>query len=312
VVGSTFNLKRYSANDLLKSVALAALFTLLIGCDSASITGAATAPTDEPTTSTAVSLQAETQEPEQPEVSQSTPIPSSPPTLSDVTDLILVTGQSNTLGAGTEFDASLDTPNNAVFAFTNNGWKVADLHQVWDGRWYPRSQPGTDPSNNFALHFGKHVVERDATRVVAFVLMSAPGQAIGHWQSDQQYFSEIRNTVTRAINELPNKVSVDGILWHQGESDGVVNDYYSEALYDLIEDFRSEPWFGYERPFICGETAQSPVNHQLRRLNHDNNPWTACVAAEGLSTVRDDAHFSAESLRTIGRRYGDAYLQMTR
>jgi len=238
--------------------------------------------------------------------------PDTPPTTADITDLILITGQSNTLGAGTGYDKTLDASNESSFAYTSDGWQVADLHQVWDGKWYPRAHPDSAPSNNFGLHFGKQVVERDSNRVVAFVLMAAPGEPISHWQSDGSYFSQIRNTVTQAINELPNKSTVDGILWHQGESDGVNDNYYSEALYNLIEDFRNESWFGYERPFICGETAWLPVNQQLRKLNSDNDPWTACVEAEGLSTVRDNDHFSAESLRTIGKRYGDAYLQMTR
>jgi len=238
-------------------------------------------------------------------------VPPSPPTLADITDLILITGQSNTLGAGTAFDAALDAPDDALFAFTDEGWQVADLHQVWDGRWFPRNHPDTAPSNNFGLHFGKEVLKQDQRRVVGFILMPAPGQPISHWHPDGEYFAQIRNTVSQAINELPNKSAVDGILWHQGESDGGDHDYYGQALYHLIESFRSEYWFGYERPFICGETARFAVNLQLRKLNWDNNPWTACVSGEGLATL-DDTHFTAESLRTIGHRYAEAYLRMTR
>ncbi len=247
-----------------------------------------------------------------PAVNNIAAVPSQPPALADVTDLILVTGQSNALGAGTGYDYRIDTPDNRVFAFTEDGWFMADLHQVWDQDWFPRTAPGTEPSNNFSLHFGKRVVELAPDRVLAFLLVTAPGQPIRHWQADGPFFEQIRNKVSSAINQLPAKSSVDGILWHQGESDGRDDNAYGQQLYSLINSFRSEAWFGFERPFICGETAALAVNRQLNRLNSDNDPWTSCVAGEGLPTRGDDAHFSAEALRTIGQRYADRYVDMTR
>ena len=189
---------------------------------------------------------------------------------------------------------------------------MADLNQIWDQGWFPRGDPTTPPSNNLSLHFGKKVTSADNKRVVGFVLVTAPGQAISHWQPNGSFFNSIRDKVSRAINELPSKSRVDGILWHQGESDGEDDPAYGTALYALIDAFRSEGWFGTQRPFICGETASLPVNRQLNRLNGDNDPHTACVAAEGLETRGDNAHFSANALRTIGARYADQYLQMTR
>lgn len=234
------------------------------------------------------------------------------PTIADITDLILITGQSNALGSGTAYDSSLDSSNKRVFAFTEDGWQVADLHQVWDLGWFPRTNPGSEPSNNFSLHFGKQLAMRDQSRVVGFILVTAPGQSISHWQSDGAFFNEIRDKVSNAINQLPSKSSLDGILWHQGESDGRDDASYSDALYQLIADFRSESWYEYGRPFVCGETADSPVNRQLEKLNRDNDPWTACIAAEDLPTLADGAHFSAKALRIMGDRYADKYLEMTR
>ena len=268
---------------------------------------------------TALEQQPETQSPaqndqpaEQANVENQQPAVPSNPTPADITDLVLVTGQSNALGADTSFDPARDGADNRVFAYTNNGWQVADLHQIWDLGWFPRGDVATDPSNNLSLHFGKQVILRDHRRVVGFVLATAPGQPISHWQPGGAFFNGIRDKVSRAINELPSKSKLDGILWHQGESDGEDDPAYGEALYGVIEAFRSESWFGEGRPFICGETASLPVNRQLNRLNSDGDPHTACVAAEGLETQGDDAHFTAEALRTIGRRYGDRYIDLTR
>jgi len=231
-------------------------------------------------------------------------------TAADITDLILVTGQSNALGTQTSFNAQLDAVNRSVFAFTNEGWQVADLHQIWDLNWHPRNHPDTDPSNNFAFHFGKTVAERRDDRVVGFILASAPGAAISHWEKNGRFYREMEAKVLDAINQLPHKSSLDGILWHQGESDGRDEQVYTDALNALISNLRSEPWAETDIPFICGETKIPSVNRRLNRLNSDNDPNTACVAGEDLPTRGDNRHFNAAGLRTLGARYGTTYLSI--
>lgn len=231
-------------------------------------------------------------------------------TAADITDLILVTGQSNALGAGTAFNATLDAPNSRVFAFTNNGWQVANLNQIWDLNWHPRNHPNTDPSNNFSIHFGKTVAENDSAKVIGFVLASAPGARIANWELGSGFYNEVQAKVLDAINQLPHKSAIDGILWHQGESDGVDEQYYTDALYTFISNLRSEPWVASNAPFICGETKIASVNNRLNGLNRDSDPNTACVQAIDLPTRGDNRHFNAEGLRTLGARYGRAYLNI--
>jgi hypothetical protein len=270
------------------------------GAEADDATESAPAQSDSATTEPAITITTE-------------PLPqnSSGYTPADITDLILVTGQSNALGAETSFDSQLDSPDQRTFAYTSNGWQVANLNQVWDRGWFPRGDPANPPSNNLSLHFGKRVTEMDRNRVVGFILVTAPGQPISHWDPQGEFFNSIRSKVSRAISELPVKSRVDGILWHQGESDGEDDPAYGEALYTVIDAFRSESWYSANLPFICGETATLPVNRQLNRLNSDGNPNTACIAAAGLETKGDDAHFSANALRTIGRRYAERYVAMT-
>ena len=85
---------------------------------------------------------------------------------------MLVTGQSNALGAGTSFDEFLDAPNNHVMAFTDTGWEIANLDQIWDLNWFPRTDPGTPPSNNLGFHFAKRVADQAPGRVVGFILLT--------------------------------------------------------------------------------------------------------------------------------------------
>jgi len=231
-------------------------------------------------------------------------------TPADITDLILVTGQSNALGAESAFDAGLDFPHKQVFAFTDQGWQQADLHQVWDLGHFPRGNPGEEPNNNLALHMAKEVARQRGDRVVGFVLATAPGQSITHWSPAGEFFQQIDNKVLQAINQLPQKSQLDGILWHQGESDEGDPDYHLK-LDSLIENFRVQNWFSSDRPFICGETAVfEVVNRQLKALNNNGDQWSGCVGSENLQTHLDGFHFNAEGLRELGRRYALKYLEI--
>ena len=77
--------------------------------------------------------------------------------LADVTEVIVVTGQSNALGSQTAFDEVLDAPHERVFAYTDDGWQIADLHLVWDDNEHPGNKSLNNsfrrPYNNLAFQF---------------------------------------------------------------------------------------------------------------------------------------------------------------
>jgi len=215
-------------------------------------------------------------------------------TVNDITDVVLVTGQSNVLGSGTEdgYNRGLDQPHNRVLAYTNSGWQEADLFQAWDRFQHPGNQASTKgiaPNNNFASE-----------------------------------------KVRRALADIPHKFTVDAVLWHQGENDFLYEgtadsnptgftsedsyeyrNYYQIKLNALIANFRSESWGRLDIGFICGETRRGEgVNRRLNELNSDSDPLTACVKATDLPKRTDDSfgsHFSASGLRTLGQRYAEAY-----
>lgn len=248
----------------------------------------------------------------------------------DITDLILITGQSNTLGAGTAVDATLDAADPRVFAYTSEGWQMAELYQTWDRNAYPG--PGDSdahPSfiyNNFALHFGKRLARLDPDRVVGFVLVSEPGEGIENWNPGSNGMTRVQQKVVEAINQLPHKFALDGVLWHQGETDWLFEgtsdidveqpaptDYYRTRLAQLISNLRAENWYSAEKPFICGETISATgVNMHLNALNKDGDAQTACVPGFGLpATTVGGSHFDAPSLRIMGSHYADTYFELT-
>jgi len=200
-----------------------------------------------------------------------------------ITDVILVTGQSNALGAETlpfnPYDPELDSPVRRVYAHSSNGWGIAGLRQIWDRGWYPRSDIGGQPANNFAFHFAKRLVKLDAGAVVGIIMVTQPGAGISFWDKNGSFYSEINRRVRSALAELPGNARVRGILWHQGETDFYSTDYYRDRLNGLIGNFRSQDWFARDGIFMASD----------------------------LASIGDDVHFNAQSLRTLGARYADKY-----
>lgn len=259
-------------------------------------------------------------------------------TVENITDVVLVTGQSNVLASNTGYDANLDRPHSQVFAYTDSGWQVADLHQTWDRFQHPgnnaASTPGRNPTNNFAFHFGKSLVNKDVTRVAAFIVVPGPGKGISNWDHGTQQYRRIQDKVNRALADIPHKYTIDAVLWHQGENDWLYEgtadanptgftsedsheyrNYYQIKLNALINNFRNESWGSSRTAFICGETRRAEgVNRRLNALNHDNDPYTGCVKGTDLPKRADDpygSHFSAEGLRTLGQRYADKYFELS-
>ena len=255
-------------------------------------------------------------------------------TVSDITDLILVTGQSNVQGSQSATNPVDDSIDLRVFAYTSSDdWEVADLHQAWDvDGWHPGNgslaDTSREPYNNLAFHFAKTVVKNDPSRVVGLIIASAPGEGILHWDANSPFAQTIDAKVLTALSAQGVKSQIDGILWHQGETDWQFNGtsdvdataaqradptYYPDKLNALVSRYRSKSWFDNSKPFICGGTKRAPVNDRLAALNTDGDPWTGCVIGNDLTT-RDAApnatpphggtHFDAAGLRTLGQRYG--------
>ncbi len=284
------------------------------------------------------------------------------PTIGNITDIVLATGQSNLIGPDTEVAAEIgafdkvvkfnppDEPHPQVFAWTVDprngnaglGWKVANLTQSWHD-----TNPGSGglANNNFAFHFAKQVAERSSTcRVVGIIMVGEGGKGISHWDVGMPGWTEVERHVGEALSAA-GKTSLNGILWHQGESDWITDgtcfpgdtcvpgmpDFYPQKLYNkiadpninnpyadtaLIDRLRRRSWFGEGKPFIAAETLKAPVNVHLNKLNDDDDFWTATVrgdTASGLGINATDPfqnHYSAEGLRELGERYAIEYIKM--
>lgn len=234
-----------------------------------------------------------------------------------VTDVILTAGQSNAFANGTRFEPDRyprhDRVDDRILVWTqDNGWKVANPQkQIWEHDQFPARPWEQASSNSPGLQIARAIVDADPERVVAFIPTSAPGEAIEYWRYDAQPYHVIKRRVEHALNDIPHKHQLDLIWWMQGESDANATDYYRNALTDLVNNWRSEPWYGADKYFIANETVRFEVNQIFRELRSDADPYTDYSPAEGLPTIlQDGVHFDSQSYRIIGDRVRQVYFDM--
>jgi hypothetical protein len=121
---------------------------------------------------------------------------------------------------------------------------------------------------------------------------------------------------------------VRGFVWHQGIDDAIharLAPSYQENLTALIGVLRGR-YAKKDTPFLLARSVNSPIARQISGSGPDDPmavvrraqvaigetvPKTAWVDVDDLPNVVQH-HFSAESQLTIGRRFGDAWLKLSR
>jgi hypothetical protein len=115
--------------------------------------------------------------------------------------------------------------------------------------------------------------------------------------------------------------TLKGILWHQGESDAKpeLAAAYETKLQALITRFRTD-LAAPKLPFLAGQmgrfadvpwTEEKTVVDQAHQALPKKVPHTAFVSAEGLKHKGDQVHFDSASLRELGKRYAQVFLNLT-
>ncbi len=244
-------------------------------------------------------------------VIESAPPFTPPSVLADVTDVVLMMGQSNALGEDTNVDpANLDAIDENIIAWTQfDGWQVADLcSQIWQKGWFPWR--GGVCSNHPAFQIAKGIIAADPSRKVAIIPTGVAGKPISWWDDGAVAYELASDQVTKALAALPGHTEVDLVAWSQGEANHGAEDVWYDKLTDLIARMRAEAWMDpQETVFIAQETKDSSVNERLPSLDSDNDALTAWIPASDLTT-KDGVHWSAPALRTLGDRYAATYLSL--
>lgn len=229
--------------------------------------------------------------------------------------LFLLVGQSNMAGRGKLGDEDrIENPK--VLTLTKDlKWKPAVEPIHFD-------KPGV-VGVGLGKTFGETLVTSNPDIKVGLIPCAVGGSPIDAWKAGAFYKPTNSHPWDDAISRAKYAMQfgeIQGILWHQGESDSSegLAEVYECKLHELIARFRSELG-NDEIPFIVGQMGrfpERPWNESKSRVDqaHQNLPHkvknTGFVSAEGLNHKGDNIHFDSASYRELGRRYAEAILKM--
>jgi hypothetical protein len=230
--------------------------------------------------------------------------------------LFLLVGQSNMAGRG-KVPAVSSAPHPRVLMF--------DKSLQW--------VPARDPLHfdkpaivgvGLGTSFANYLAEQDPTITIGLIPCAVGGSPIAAWEPAGYHPSTKTHPWDDAIPRAKAALlsgTLKGILWHQGESDSKkgLSQLYEGKLDALVARFRNE-LAAPNVPFIAGQMGQfteRPWDEHRRRVDGaqrtlaERVPVAAFVDSDGLQHKGDEVHFDTESYHELGRRYADAYGQLT-
>ena len=164
-------------------------------------------------------------------------------------------------------------------------------------------------------------------KVAANIPYESPGRETWPWGKGEKnnardYYGRWREFVSKCLAQLEQDgycCKIGGFVWHQGIDDAinqVEEDVYAERLCELIADLRGE-YDCTDAPFVLARSANSPIATaasmapiraaQVKVAEEDDcAQW---IDVDDLPNVNRH-HFSAAAQLIIGRRFGEAYLEL--
>lgn len=219
----------------------------------------------------------------------------------------LMIGQSNMAGRG-HLDEVPPIRDEKIKMLRNGRWQV-----MAEPINYDRPFAGIGLAASFAAGFrARHPQEE-----VGLIPCADGGSSLEEWLPGSALFD---SAVLNA--KLAQRISsIDGILWHQGETDCVLERAlrYKERFSEIISAFRRELELP-SQPLLIGGLGEfltdcrlhdyfvnAPIVDQALRDFAAANEHCYYVTAKGLKANPDQLHFNAASLRIFGLRYLEAY-----
>jgi hypothetical protein len=212
------------------------------------------------------------------------------------THVFLLMGQSNMAGRAKP-DQEDAKPIEGVLLLNGKGEWEAATHPL--NKYGPDSKkPQVGPGGDFA----RALREARKNMVVGLVVHARGATSIEQWGAEGNLYTGAIARVKAA------NLKVAGVLWHQGEhNDSDAN--YAEKLAELVARTRKDLG-DPDLPFVCGEICSpgATVNRQMHACA-EKVKGVAVARAENLKKF-DAFHFDRASVKTLGERYAEAWLQL--
>jgi hypothetical protein len=226
--------------------------------------------------------------------------------------LFMLVGQSNMAGRGYVEPEDRAALPNVVALDAAGRWVPAIDPLHWD-----KPAAGTGLARSFAVEY----LRTHPGVTVGFIPAACGGSPISSWEPGQYFDQTNSHPYDDALKRTRlalERGTLQGILWHQGESDRSpeLSQRYESALTALIARFRKD-LDAPQVPVLVGQLGQfagaGPWDEPARRVDQAQRnvaarvPIVAFVPSDGLTSNPDNLHFDARSLREFGKRYAAAF-----
>lgn len=236
--------------------------------------------------------------------------------------LVLASGQSNMVGAGTGGTFRVDD-RVKIWRYDTGQFVTVNIlpHPVPlekpVGDVGPDATIGDGGENNLACAFA-HRLNIETGRPVYLVVSAKGNKNLDEWISAgtaSPMYALLKSTIEAAMVGL-DKPTVDYFLWSQGENNQANSQaVYAAKLATFLAQLRAEDWFNQWTPFITNQLIQpypggggAGVIAAQTALNTDTDPYTCCALSTSLTSGTADVHFDGASLWELGfNRYWEAY-----
>ncbi|KAA5542656.1 sulfatase-like hydrolase/transferase [Roseiconus nitratireducens] len=224
--------------------------------------------------------------------------------------LFVLAGQSNMAGRANVLPED-ELPDPRILMLDASGQWIPAVDPVH----FDKSVAGVGLGRAFARQLAK--ANPDVT--IGLIPCAVGGSPISSWQPggfhDQTRSHPYDDAVER-IKLAQQQGSIQGILWHQGESDSNPNRaaQYHAALKELFVRLRD--LVGQDTPIVIGQLAQpddgqwSDARQRVDQAHRDvakELSAAAFVPSDGLTLRSDGVHFDRRSLVEFGKRYARAF-----
>jgi hypothetical protein len=227
-------------------------------------------------------------------------------------DIVLAMGQSQMAGRAS-YAAEGTDPIPDVYLL--NGADFMELATNPMNRYANISKSVSAEALSPAFTFVKKVQQK-ISRPIGIMVNAQGGSSISVWYQPGK--SNYDASVKR-IREIAKYGTVKGIIWHQGSADnskGLADNFvsYKSNMKTMVENFRKELNLP-NLPFICGELTDGrpefdAFNQTVIQDVKSYIPNSDFVYATGVTLLSDGIHFDTPSVKMMGERYADKFLEM--
>ena len=211
----------------------------------------------------------------------------------EINIMVLSFGQSNSNGVTSSKYLFNEREN--VFFLKSCGWNT--YHD------YDRIGPEASLGERLGIEY--------PDKNIGVIKIAHPGSKIERWLPGTPFNNQIYNTIEKA-KEYGGSDEIAGYFWMQGETDSVeymdsIN--YESSLSYLITSLRSD-----NAPFVIGliGTDIFPYIDNVREAQAYVAASTSrvyTVETNDLKKHRDDLHFTEDSLKILGERFAEKFIE---